>query len=1005
MSPITLVLIPVAIGLVGNLWTSTVAVDAWWFGPLTAFLVAALVVWSIRIDLARSRPAPAEEEALLEEAARSLRAAVRRQWRAESKVLALDNPQPMPVRWNLVEEPVFDAGPDGVTVSGEVTWSGSADRVDELAESYRRLPKGRLIILGGAGAGKTTLAVQLVLSLAEDRDGPVPVLVSAAGWDPSVHPDFAGWFATRLDQGYGWLRGFGPETAANLFSDAHVIPVLDGLDEVRADVRPLILTGLNAALSRRNRLIITCRRDEYGEAVRAGQTISDGAVIEAEPVSPVAAADYLSAVIGRTTLTPEWREVIARLRRDPPRPLAETASSPLGLWLLRTTYADARESPETLLDTARFPSGDELRAHLFDRLIPTAISARPPTTRPATDLFRPRRRYTSGQLTRWLGNLALLLEHTPNPDRRVGRPSLGSRDLAWWRLGSHVLTHRPPGPFGYLGMLASGVLWAVAVGVVALGLPFWWALGAVVIIMVEYHEGPAGDHWSWERDLPGSADVRIRGRSGDLFRELASRAGLALLLFVGFGALSGALHVLALVSGAAFPFALTLLLLYGLTLALTVVSGSVTAWLDGNAAGTPVEQWRADRRLTVTRVVAGAVIGVMFGAVVAVIVRPESALTVTGLSAVAGALTAFTGGARHAWPVYLVAAARLARRGLLPRRLMEFLDDAHRLGLLRVVGPVYQFRHAEFQDHLAARFRPEAPPRPVVRPTPVVTPPARGAVADLRPVRLTTITAYRDVLDVAFHPGEDVLALTTTGRTRMVGLDGGLRRTFRYGGLMARFERHAASAAQAVFSPDGRWIAVAAGTFDLRASDWGRGKVWILDAATGARHREFTHDDWVNTLAFSPDGGRIAGGSRAGGTRVWDVAGGTELLTVVHVGWVNGVTFSPDGMSLATGTCGLHPYDPEHHSAEIWDASTGTAVLRLKGAGDSLSTEGVNDVAFSPDGTSLATAGDRLTRIWDVSTGAPCTPSARDRPASSSVRTAGCWPPRRGRPPRCSATP
>jgi hypothetical protein len=32
---------------------------------------------------------------------------------------------------------------------------------------------------------------------------------------------------------------------------------------------------------------------------------------------------------------------------------------------------------------------------------------------------------------------------------------------------------------------------------------------------------------------------------------------------------------------------------------------------------------------------------------------------------------------------------------------MDFLDDAHRVGLLRTAGAVYQFRHAELQDHLA----------------------------------------------------------------------------------------------------------------------------------------------------------------------------------------------------------------------------------------------------------------------------------------------------------------
>ncbi len=42
-----------------------------------------------------------------------------------------------------------------------------------------------------------------------------------------------------------------------------------------------------------------------------------------------------------------------------------------------------------------------------------------------------------------------------------------------------------------------------------------------------------------------------------------------------------------------------------------------------------------------------------------------------------------------------------AAQGRLPWRVVGFLDDAYRLGLLRVVGPVYQFRHAELQDHLA----------------------------------------------------------------------------------------------------------------------------------------------------------------------------------------------------------------------------------------------------------------------------------------------------------------
>lgn len=53
-----------------------------------------------------------------------------------------------------------------------------------------------------------------------------------------------------------------------------------------------------------------------------------------------------------------------------------------------------------------------------------------------------------------------------------------------------------------------------------------------------------------------------------------------------------------------------------------------------------------------------------------------------------------------AWLSYILTSCRLAATRKLPLRLMNFLDDAYRLGLLRTTGPTYQFRHAEFHDHL-----------------------------------------------------------------------------------------------------------------------------------------------------------------------------------------------------------------------------------------------------------------------------------------------------------------
>jgi hypothetical protein len=43
----------------------------------------------------------------------------------------------------------------------------------------------------------------------------------------------------------------------------------------------------------------------------------------------------------------------------------------------------------------------------------------------------------------------------------------------------------------------------------------------------------------------------------------------------------------------------------------------------------------------------------------------------------------------------------LALHNQLPWRLMSFLADAHRRGVLRQAGVVYQFRHLELQHRLA----------------------------------------------------------------------------------------------------------------------------------------------------------------------------------------------------------------------------------------------------------------------------------------------------------------
>ncbi|MEV0374418.1 hypothetical protein AB0I10_32285 [Streptomyces sp. NPDC050636] len=65
---------------------------------------------------------------------------------------------------------------------------------------------------------------------------------------------------------------------------------------------------------------------------------------------------------------------------------------------------------------------------------------------------------------------------------------------------------------------------------------------------------------------------------------------------------------------------------------------------------------------------------------------------------------------KSTWPYFVMARVYLVVRRKAPRALMSFLQDAHEhRGVLRQVGPVYQFRHIDLQRHLAAQHNENRP--------------------------------------------------------------------------------------------------------------------------------------------------------------------------------------------------------------------------------------------------------------------------------------------------------
>jgi WD40 repeat protein len=113
----------------------------------------------------------------------------------------------------------------------------------------------------------------------------------------------------------------------------------------------------------------------------------------------------------------------------------------------------------------------------------------------------------------------------------------------------------------------------------------------------------------------------------------------------------------------------------------------------------------------------------------------------------------------------------------------------------------------------------------------------------------------------------------------------------------------------------------------------------------------------ILSVAFSPDGARLATGDVNHEIHIWQVSDGKELVSCkVEEGWIWSVAFSPDGRFLASSA---------NRIVNLWDTQTGECLHTLRGY-----TDRVFSVSFSPDGRLLATGSeDHLIRIWEVRTG------------------------------------
>ena len=155
----------------------------------------------------------------------------------------------------------------------------------------------RLLILGEPGAGKTTSLLDLALELVEkaenDPQQRIPVVVDLSDWQPTVSqsnsrrsqstfrlPGFskknlseslpekapvwsiANWLAGKVRERYGFL----PHQINQWLEEKRLIPLLDGLDEVRPEYQQDCVRAINEWLKsdlRPRQVALCCRREQY----------------------------------------------------------------------------------------------------------------------------------------------------------------------------------------------------------------------------------------------------------------------------------------------------------------------------------------------------------------------------------------------------------------------------------------------------------------------------------------------------------------------------------------------------------------------------------------------------------------------------------------------------------------------------------------------------------------------------------------------------------------------